>query len=159
MAVIYAAGAITSGRSGYDPLNGATLGSDTLIEAIRDARSDRSMRAIIVRIDSPGGSAAASDAIWHELMLARKEQPERPIIASMSDLAASGGYYIAMPADVIVAEPATITGSIGIFGGKFVTGGFYGKLGATYRIVEHRPACRAEFAGASFHDGGAGEAR
>ncbi len=131
MAVIYAAGAITSGRSGYDPVNGATLGSDTLIEAIRDARKDRSMRAIIVRIDSPGGSAAASDAIWHELMLARKEQPERPIIASMSDLAASGGYYIAMPADVIVAEPATITGSIGIFGGKFVTGGLYGKLGAT----------------------------
>jgi protease-4 len=131
IAVIYAAGAITSGASGFDPLNGATLGSDTLIEAIRDARKDRSMRAIIVRIDSPGGSAVASDAIWHELMLARKEQPERPIIASMSDLAASGGYYIAMPADVIVAEPATITGSIGIFGGKFITGGLYGKLGAT----------------------------
>ncbi len=127
--VIYAAGAITSGRSGYDPLNGATIGSETLIEAIRAARNDKSLRAIVIRIDSPGGSAAASDEIWHELMLA-KENKDRPLVASMSDLAASGGYYIAMPADAIVAEPSTLTGSIGIFGGKFVTGGLYEKLGA-----------------------------
>ena len=128
--VIYAAGAITSGKSGFDPVNGAVAGSDTLIEYIRRARRDNSLRAIVVRIDSPGGSAAASDAIWRELTLARQEKTDRPLIASMSDLAASGGYYIAMSAQVIVAEPSTLTGSIGIFGGKIVTGGVYEKLGA-----------------------------
>ncbi len=128
--VIYASGTITSGRSGFDPLSGTALGSDTLIDAIRQARRDSSLRAIVLRIDSPGGSAAASDAIWRELMVARNERTDRPIVASMSDLAASGGYYIAMPAQVIVAQPATLTGSIGIFGGKIVTGGIYEKLGA-----------------------------
>jgi protease-4 len=128
--VIYATGTITSGRSGFDPLNGAALGSDTLIDAIRQARRDSSLRAIVLRIDSPGGSAAASDVIWRELMIARTERADRPVIASMSDLAASGGYYIAMPAQVIVAQPSTLTGSIGIFGGKIVTGGVYEKLGA-----------------------------
>jgi protease-4 len=130
IAVIYAAGAITGGKSGYDPLNGSTMGSETLVESIRAARKDTSLKAMILRIDSPGGSAAASDEIWHELMLVKKERPSLPIVASMSDLAASGGYYIAMPADVIVAQPATLTGSIGIFGGKFVTGGLYEQLGA-----------------------------
>jgi protease IV len=104
-------------------------GSDTLIEYIRQARKDGSVRAIVLRIDSPGGSASASDAIWRELMLARNEKSDRPLVASMSDLAASGGYYIAMPAQVIVAQPSTLTGSIGIFGGKVVTGGVYNKLG------------------------------
>ena len=129
IAVIYATGAIVGGKSGYDPLNGAVAGSDTLIEYIRQARKDGSVRAIVLRIDSPGGSASASDAIWRELMLARNEKSDRPLIASMSDLAASGGYYIAMPAQVIVAQPSTLTGSIGIFGGKVVTGGVYNKLG------------------------------
>jgi protease IV len=130
VAVIYASGEITSGKGGFDPLNGGTIGSDTLIESIRAAKKDAATRAIILRIDSPGGSTVASDAIWRELMLARAEHPDRPIIASMSDLAASGGYYIAMPAEAIVAQPSTLTGSIGIFGGKFVTGGLYEKLGA-----------------------------
>jgi protease-4 len=130
VAVIYAAGAITSGKSGYDPVNGAVVGSDTLVEYIRQARHDGAVRAIVLRIDSPGGSAAASDAIWRELMLARNERADRPLVVSMSDLAASGGYYIAMPAQVIVAQPSTLTGSIGIFGGKIVTGGVYEKLGA-----------------------------
>jgi protease-4 len=129
IAVIYATGAIVGGRSGYDPLNGAVAGSETLIEYIRQARKDGSVRAIVLRIDSPGGSASASDAIWRELMLARNEKADRPLVASMSDLAASGGYYIAMPAQVIVAQPSTLTGSIGIFGGKVVTGGVYNKLG------------------------------
>ena len=88
------------------------------------------MRGIVLRIDSPGGSATASDAVWRELMIARNEREDRPIVASMSDLAASGGYYIALPAQVIVAQPSTLTGSIGIFGGKIVTGGVYDKLGA-----------------------------
>src|SRR5207249_941690 len=103
--VIYAAGAITGGRSGFDPLNGAVVGSDTLIEYIRQARRDSSVRAIVLRIDSPGGSATASDAIWRELTIAKNERADRPLVASMSDLAASGGYYIAMPAQVIVALP------------------------------------------------------
>jgi protease-4 len=130
IAVIYAAGAITGGRSGFDPLNGAVVGSDTLIEYIRQARRDSAVRAIVLRIDSPGGSATASDAIWRELTIAKNERADRPLVASMSDLAASGGYYIAMPAQVIVAQPSTLTGSIGIFGGKVVTGGMYDKLGA-----------------------------
>ena len=129
IALIYAAGMITGGKSGYDPLNGAAIGSETLIEYIREARKDSSIRAIVLRIDSPGGSATASDAIWRELMIARNERADRPVVASMGDLAASGGYYIAIPAQTIVAQPATLTGSIGIFGGKIVTGGTYAKLG------------------------------
>jgi protease IV len=129
LAVIYAAGTINAGKSGYDPVNGAVLGSETLIEYIRQARKDTSIKAIVLRIDSPGGSVIATDAIWRELMLARSERPDRPIVASMSDLAASGGYYIATPAQTIVAQPSTLTGSIGIVGGKFVTGGVYEKLG------------------------------
>jgi protease-4 len=131
IAVVYASGAIVSGKSGYDPINGPVVGSDTLIEHIRQARRDAGVRAIVLRVDSPGGSAAASDAIWRELMIARNERSDRPLVVSMSDLAASGGYYIAMPAQVIVAQPSTLTGSIGIFGGKVVTGGVYQKLGAS----------------------------
>jgi len=130
IAVVYAAGAIASGKGGYDPLNGPVVGSDTLIEHIRQARKDSSVRAIVLRVDSPGGSAAASDAVWRELMITRTEKRDRPLVVSMGDLAASGGYYIAMPAEVIVAQPSTLTGSIGIFGGKIVTGGVYQKLGA-----------------------------
>jgi protease-4 len=131
VAVIYAAGAIVSGKSRYDPLNGATAGSETLIDAIRRASKDSSIRAIVLRIDSPGGSAIASDAIWRELMIAKGERADRPIVASMSDLAASGGYYLAMAADAIVAQPSTLTGSIGIFGGKFVTRGLFETFGAS----------------------------
>lgn len=130
IAVIYASGAIVDGTGGFDPLNGETLGSYSLRDAIRAARKDPAVKAIVLRVDSPGGSATASDVIWHELVAARDEKPERPLIVSMSDLAASGGYYIAMPGQVIVAQPATLTGSIGIFGGKLVTGGVYEKVGA-----------------------------
>src|SRR5262249_11749737 len=130
IAVIYASGTITSGKSGYDPVNGGVAGADTLIDYIKQARRDGSIRAIVLRVDSPGGSATASDAIWRELTVTKTERAERPLVVSMSDLAASGGYYIALPAQVIVAQPSTLTGSIGIFGGKFVTGGLYGKLGA-----------------------------
>lgn len=131
IAVIHVSGAIVSGESGLDPINGSAVGSDTLSEYIRRVRRDGSIRGVVLRIDSPGGSAIASDAIWRELMtLKEDEETDRPIVASMSDLAASGGYYVAMAADSIVAHPSTLTGSIGIFGGKFVTGGLYAKLGA-----------------------------
>ena len=100
IAVIYAAGAIASGKSGYDPVNGAVVGSDTLIEYIRQARRDTSIRAIVLRIDSPGGSVArVRRHLARADDRAQRERADRPIVASMSDLAASGGYYIAMPAD------------------------------------------------------------
>jgi len=130
IAIINASGAIVSGESGFDPLNGSAVGSETLINYIRRVRRDNSIRAVVLRVDSPGGSAIASDAIWRELMLLKNDERDVPLVASMSDLAASGGYYIAMAADSIVAHPLTLTGSIGIFGGKFVTGGLYGKAGA-----------------------------
>lgn len=129
IAVIYAVGAIVSGRSQFDPLNGALAGSDTLVREIRRVRDDRSVKAIVLRIDSPGGSSVASDVIWRELMITREQNPERPLIVSMSDLAASGGYYIAMPGQVIVAQPGTLTGSIGIYTGKIALGGTLEKLG------------------------------
>jgi protease-4 len=135
IAVVYAVGMIASGRSTIDPINGAVAGSDTIIEQIRQARDDDSVKAIVVRIDSPGGSPTASDVIWRELMITRDQKPSRPLITSMSDLAASGGYYIAMPGQVIVAQPATLTGSIGIYSGKIVTGGTLDKLGITTETV------------------------
>ena len=130
VAVVYVTGVINSGNGGYDPLNGEVTGSMRLVKAIRMARADDLVRAIVVRIDSPGGSSIASDVIWRELTVTKNEKPERPVVASMSDLAASGGYYVAMAAPNIVAQPGTLTGSIGIYGGKFVTGGTYEKLGA-----------------------------
>ncbi len=126
IAVIYATGLIASGKSTYDSTGSQVTGSDTIIEYLRKARADQSTKAIILRIDSPGGSAIASDIIWREVMLTRQQ---KPLIASMSDVAASGGYYIAMPANVIVAEPSTLTGSIGVVLTKFVIDGTLKKLG------------------------------
>ncbi|NOT44851.1 MAG: signal peptide peptidase SppA, partial [Acidobacteria bacterium] len=129
VALLYATGVIASGRSGYDPVNGPVAGSQSLVEQIRRIRDDESIRAVILRIDSPGGSSVASDVVWRELQVLRERWPDRPIIASMSDLAASGGYYIALPAHAIVAQPGTLTGSIGIYAGKFTVGGALEKLG------------------------------
>jgi protease-4 len=136
IAVIYAIGMIASGSSGIDPVNGAVAGSDTIVEQLRRVRDDESVKAIVLRVDSPGGSSTASDVIWRELMITRDQKPSRPLIVSMSDLAASGGYYIAMPGQWIVAQPATLTGSIGIYTGKMVTGGTMGKLGITTETVK-----------------------
>jgi protease-4 len=133
--VIYASGTIVSGRSGYDPMNGPVLGSDTLAGYIRKVRDAQDIKGVVLRIDSPGGSAVASDMLWRELVLMRDAKPEKPFVVSMSDLAASGGYYLAMAAPQIVAEPGTLTGSIGIFGGKVVTGGVFAKLGANIEGV------------------------
>jgi protease-4 len=136
VAVLYAVGTIVSGRSSYSPLDGAMVGSDTFVEQIRDVRADRSIKAIVLRIDSPGGSAVGSDVIWRELMITREDKPERPLVVSMSDLAASGGYYIAMPGEVIVAQPSTLTGSIGIYGGKVTLGGTMDRLGVGRETVK-----------------------
>lgn len=132
IAVIYAVGVINTGPSRYDSPGGQVAGSETIVEYIRKARADRSIKAIVVRVDSPGGSAIASDVIWRELRLTLRE---KPVIASMGDVAASGGYYVAMPAHVVVAQPATLTGSIGVVTGKFVTGGTWQKLGANIESV------------------------
>lgn len=131
VAVLYAVGTIVSGNGGTGP-TGTEVGSDKLTEYIRDVRNDDSIKAVVLRVDSPGGSTVASDVIWRELMLLRAR---KPLVVSMSDLAASGGYYIAMPGHVIVAQPGTLTGSIGIFSGKFVTGGTYNKLGMNIESV------------------------
>lgn len=130
IAVLNAVGTITTGKSRYDPINGYVMGSDSIAKHIRDIRADSSIRAIVLRVDSPGGGSTASDIIWRELMITKSGERARPIVVSMSDLAASGGYYISMAGDVIVAQPGTLTGSIGIYTGKFVTGGTFGKLGA-----------------------------
>ena len=131
IAVIYAIGGIASGKSSVDPLmGGETIGSDTLIKAIRKANDDKTVKAIVLRIDSPGGSALASDVIWHALKTC-----DKPIVASMGDVAASGGYYIAMPCAKIYAEPGTVTGSIGVFGLKLVTGGLEKWAGMNTEVV------------------------
>jgi protease IV len=131
VAVLYAVGTIVSGTSGDGP-TGVTLGSETFVDYVRRVREDDRIKAVVLRIDSPGGSTVASDVIWRELVLLRDK---KPLVVSMSDLAASGGYYIAMPAHAIVAQPGTLTGSIGIFGGKFVVAGTYNKLGMTIETV------------------------
>ena len=124
IAVIYVTGAITTGKSGASFMGGETAGSDTLVKAIRQAEEDKTVKAIVLRVDSPGGSALASDLIWKELKRSKK-----PVIASMSDVAASGGYYVCMSAKKIYAEPGTLTGSIGVVGGKLATAGLYDKVG------------------------------
>jgi protease-4 len=124
IALLYATGAIASGASNFD--GSGVIGSDTFASWLRKVRIDPTVRAVVVRIDSPGGSAIASEAIWRELMLTREKLP---LIVSMGDVAASGGYYIAAPAHVIVAEPGTLTGSIGVVTGKFVLDGTMDKLG------------------------------
>lgn len=119
LAVVFALGVIVRGEGGAQPFGGEVLvGSDDMAEVLRDLAEDDSVAAVVLRIDSPGGSALASDLILREVELLGKK---KPVVVSMSDLAASGGYYIAAKAAKIVAEPMTLTGSIGVVGGKFVT--------------------------------------
>jgi protease-4 len=132
IALIYATGAITSGKSGGDFFFGKTMGSETIAGALKKAREDKSIKAVVFRIDSPGGEGLASDVILREINLCKKK---KPFIVSMSDVAASGGYYIACSGDEIVAQPSTITGSIGVLGGKLVLHDFYQKIGVTKQIV------------------------
>jgi len=130
VALVYAVGPILEGKSDVGLFGDTVVGSTTLVAALRKAADDPKVVAIVLRIDSPGGSATASDLIWRETVRIKK-----PIIASMGDVAGSGGYYIAMGADKILAEPGTITGSIGVVGGKIVLGGLYDKLGLTTEVI------------------------
>ncbi|MCX6216709.1 signal peptide peptidase SppA [Spirosoma sp.] len=129
IAVIVASGDIQSGKSGEN-----SIGSETIVEELRKARLDDKVKAIVLRVNSGGGSALASDVMYREVQLARKS---KPVIGSMSDYAASGGYYMLMGCDKIVAQPNTITGSIGVFSLLFNTENFFkDKLGVTYDRVK-----------------------
>lgn len=130
IAVIHASGMILTGRSTSDLFGGEVLGSETFIKAVQKADKDSSVKAIVLRVDSPGGSALASDLMWRAL-----EKVNKPIVVSMGDVAASGGYYIAMGADRIFAEPGTLTGSIGVVGGKFALKGLYEKIGISTTVI------------------------
>lgn len=133
VALIFASGAINVGRTNDSPFGGQMVGSDTVVAAVDDAARDESVKAIVLRVDSPGGSALASDLMWNALENAKKK---KPVVVSMSDVAASGGYYIACNANKIVAEPSTITGSIGMFMGKPVIKGLYDWLGISNEYVQ-----------------------
>ncbi|HSB28030.1 MAG TPA: signal peptide peptidase SppA, partial [Pyrinomonadaceae bacterium] len=132
IAVIYATGDIGSGSSQNSPSGDQSIGSDTLAKALNDAAADKTIKAIILRVDSPGGSGLASDIIWHAVESANQK---KPVVVSMSDVAASGGYYISAAASKIVAEPSSITGSIGVVAGKPVMRGFYDWIGISNEYV------------------------
>jgi protease IV len=134
IALVYGVGAVTRGKSDFDPVQGEqTMGSDTVASAIRAAANDENVKAILFRVDSPGGSYVASDTIWREVVNARKAG--KPVIVSMGNLAGSGGYFVAMAADKIVAQPGTITASIGVLGGKMLTSGLWDKVGLSWDEV------------------------
>ncbi|TDI91548.1 MAG: signal peptide peptidase SppA [Caldithrix sp.] len=133
VALIYAIGTIVSGSGGHDPVMGRNMGSRSIIRYLRSAKKDISIKAIVIRVDSPGGSSLASDEIWSEINSVRKI---KPVVISMSDVAASGGYWIAMDADAIVAQPLTITGSIGVVFTLFDLSGTYDKLGIDWETVK-----------------------
>lgn len=134
VALIYGVGSVLRGKSNFDALTGGgSMGSDTVTAAFRAAIDDKDVKAILFRVDSPGGSYVASDAIWREVARARKAG--KPVIVSMGDLAGSGGYFVAMDADKIVAQPGTITASIGVLGGKFLSSGFWKKVGLSWDQV------------------------
>ncbi len=130
IAVVTGEGAIHRGESDGPLGEDGGIGAATIAKAIRDAVADPAVKAIVLRVDSPGGSYVASDTLWHEVTLARAAG--KPVVASMGNLAASGGYFMAMAADRVVAEPGTITGSIGVFSGKLVLRDFWPKLGISW---------------------------
>ena len=130
VAIVHLTGEIKEGQGSDDLLGGGSAGSGSVIDAIRTAANDEQVVAIVLRIDSPGGSALASDLIWREV-----ERTEKPVVASLSDVAASGGYYVAVAADKIVASPGTLTGSIGVVGGKIAIGGALEKFGIHTDVV------------------------
>lgn len=132
IAIIYGTGAIMSGESGSSLLGGSVMGSHTIVRALKKAADDETVKAIVFRVNSPGGSAMASDLIWRQVRQVRKQ---KPVIASMGDTAASGGYYVSMGCDKIYAEAGTLTGSIGVVGGKMALSGLYDKIGLTTEVI------------------------
>jgi len=134
VALVYGAGGIARGRSQTNPMSGeVTLGAETVAAALRRAADDERVKAILFRVDSPGGSYVASDTVRREVQRAREKG--KPVIVSMATYAASGGYFMSLDADKIVAQPGTLTGSIGVYGGKMVTADFWEKLGVNWEAV------------------------
>jgi protease-4 len=134
VALVEVRGVIVSGRSRRTPM-GRQVGSDSVGAALRAAARDDAVRAVVLHVDSPGGSAVASDTIWREVC--RVRDAGKPVVVAMGEAAASGGYYISCPADVIVALPSTLTGSIGVFGGKMVVRELFERLGLSTGTVSH----------------------
>lgn len=132
IAIVYAAGDIMSGNSQFGSGGQEVIGSDSLVRLLNEVRDDKTIKAVVLRIDSPGGSGLASDIIWRGI---ESLKTKKPVVVSMSDVAASGGYYIACNANKIVAQPSTITGSIGVVGGKPVVKGFYDWIGISNEYV------------------------
>jgi len=131
LALIYGVGAISRGENEYNALSGnAVMGSETVAKAFRAAIEDKEVKAILFRVSSPGGSYIGSDTIWRETV--RAKQAGKPVIVSMGDVAGSGGYFVAMAADKIVAQPGTITGSVGVLAGKLLTSDLWDKLGISH---------------------------
>lgn len=149
IAIVYASGAISPGKN-TNPLDASGIYARTLIRDLRAARDNDNVEAIILRIDSPGGSAFASDEIWAEIREVRKT---KPVYASMSDVAASGGYYIAMACDTIIAHPSTITGSIGVIMSIPNFTGSVAKVGITIDTVSLGPSASFMNAGLPLTDG------
>lgn len=138
VALIVAKGTVTRGKNSVDPLSGGqSFGSDTISAAIRQAAADDDVKVILLRVDSPGGSYVASDTVWRAVEQAKAKG--KKVVASMGDLAASGGYFVSMGADRVVAERATLTGSIGVYAGKLVTAGLWEKLGVGFEAVAASP--------------------
>lgn len=131
--LIYAIGTILPGHGGHDAISGRTMGAESIGRMLRDARDNDDVKAVVLRVDSPGGSSQASDQIWAEIERLREK---KPVVISMSDVAASGGYWIAMNCDGIVADPLTITGSIGVVLQLFDLSGTYKKLGINWELVK-----------------------
>ena len=136
IAVVHANGMIGGRKSKIDPMLGVMMGHETVIAELRRAKKDKNVAAIVFRVDSHGGEGLASDLIGHEVEMVSKE---KPVVVSMVDVAASGGYYIAYEATKLVADPMTITGSIGSISGKFNMKGLYDKLGITMDFIEKGP--------------------
>ncbi|MFQ5775410.1 MAG: signal peptide peptidase SppA [Kiloniellaceae bacterium] len=135
IALIHGLGPVVLDRSENDPLFGTLImGADTVAQALRDAMDDPEVRAVVFRVDSPGGSYVASDVIWREMRRARDKG--LPVVVTMGDVAASGGYFVAAPARAIVAQPGTVTGSIGVVGGKMVMAGLWQRLGVAWDGVQ-----------------------
>ena len=132
--VLVVDGTISQGKNNISPIGGGTSGAETIIKSLQYAASSDRVKAVILRVDSPGGDALASDLIWHAVE--KVKEKKKPVIVSMASVAASGGYYIAAGADEIFADKSTITGSIGIFSGKFVLSGLYEKLGINYAVFK-----------------------
>lgn len=135
--LVYAVGAITGGESGFDPVFGRTIGSKTMVRVLREVARDEDLDAVVMRVESPGGDALASQEIWAAV---GELKSDLPVIVSMGDVAASGGYYIAAGADEIVAAPSTITGSIGVFGVLFNAAEAWDKLGIAWDTSRTNPA-------------------